>query len=178
MRETPQRHRIRQGKKLGSYLVEAGLLSPAQIEVALADQQLNGVRLGEVLVRRGWIKEETVEYFMRKVVEPERHATGKQAEAYLESSRNLVKTLIQKSKTESTEQTSGQDFAFNSQATHESSREIHRPRSQINEKETLILSDVDLPAVRPESNPNSVNERETLLIPDMDIAELIERESE
>lgn len=79
-------------KKLGNYLMEAGLLTSAQIEVALADQQITGMRLGEVLVRRGWVKEETIEYLMQKVILPER--TSDQSSSYLELSRKLLKTLM------------------------------------------------------------------------------------
>lgn len=59
-------------KPLGQYLVEAGLLSEAQIRVALTDQQTTGMLFGEVVVARGWMKEQTVEYLMKKVVVPER----------------------------------------------------------------------------------------------------------
>ncbi len=47
-------------KRLGSYLVEAALLTPAQIDVALVDQAAVGVRFGEVLALRGWIKQQTI----------------------------------------------------------------------------------------------------------------------
>ncbi len=33
-------------KRLGGYLVEAGLLTPAQVDVALNDQKLTGMRFG------------------------------------------------------------------------------------------------------------------------------------
>jgi len=59
-------------KRLGSYLVEAGLLTQVQIDVALADQAATGMRFGDILVLRGWIKEQTVEYFMNKLILPER----------------------------------------------------------------------------------------------------------
>jgi hypothetical protein len=74
--------------------MEAGLLTTAQLEVALADQQITGMRLGEVLVRRGWIKEETVEYLMEKVILPERSSSQDQSSSYLELSRKLLKTLM------------------------------------------------------------------------------------
>ncbi len=176
LRETPQRRKIHQGKRLGSYLIEAGLLTPAQIEVALADQQLTGIRLGEVLVRRGWIKEETVEYFMRKVVEPERQASTGQAEAYLESSRNLLKTLIQ-SKSAPDEAISHAVATNASEPTSHSSSKgsTSDPSSKpvkVNDKETLILSEVDLPSVTAKDSVTAVNERETLLIPDLDLRHL------
>jgi hypothetical protein len=62
-------------KLLGNYLIEAELLTPAQIEVALADQKVTGARLGEILATRGWIKQGTIEYIMRKVIMPERKHT-------------------------------------------------------------------------------------------------------
>jgi len=59
-------------KRLGSYLVEADLVTQAQIDAALADQAVTGARLGEILAARGWVKQKTVEYLMEKVILPER----------------------------------------------------------------------------------------------------------
>ncbi|MGI0488698.1 hypothetical protein ACN4EK_25090 [Pantanalinema rosaneae CENA516] len=59
-------------KRLGGYLVEAGLLTPAQIDVALNDQKLTGMRFGEILAARGWVKQQTIEYLMKKVILPEK----------------------------------------------------------------------------------------------------------
>ncbi len=61
-------------KRLGGYLVEAGLLTSAQIDVALNDQKLTGMRFGEILAARGWVKQQTIEYLMHKVVKPEQEA--------------------------------------------------------------------------------------------------------
>lgn len=61
-------------KPLGSYLVEAGLLTQKQVEVALADQEVTKKQLGKILVQRGWLKEQTIEYLMQKVILPERAA--------------------------------------------------------------------------------------------------------
>jgi hypothetical protein len=61
-------------KRLGGYLVEAGLLTTAQIDVALNDQKLTGMRFGEILAARGWVKQQTIEYLMHKVVMPEQQA--------------------------------------------------------------------------------------------------------
>lgn len=68
-------------KRLGSYLVDAGLINRAQIEVALNDQKVTGMKFGEILVTRGWIKQQTVEYIMEKVVLPERHQAGSETHA-------------------------------------------------------------------------------------------------
>lgn len=59
-------------KRLGNYLVEAELVTPAQIEVALADQRATGARLGDILVARGWLRRGTIEFIMERVVLPDR----------------------------------------------------------------------------------------------------------
>ncbi len=61
-------------KRLGAYLIEADLLTEAQVEVALTDQNATGIRFGEILVARGWIKQKTIEYLMEKVISPERES--------------------------------------------------------------------------------------------------------
>jgi hypothetical protein len=59
-------------KRLGDYLIEAGLLTKAQIDVALNDQQMTAMKFGEILAARGWVKQQTIEFLMTKVVLPER----------------------------------------------------------------------------------------------------------
>lgn len=59
-------------RPLGAYLVEAGLLTDAQVGVALADQNVTAMLFGEIVVARGWVKEQTIEFIMKKVVLPER----------------------------------------------------------------------------------------------------------
>ncbi len=56
------------GKKLGTYLIEAGLLTTAQLENALKEQKKTPLRLGEVLAKLGWINQQTIEFIMEKVV--------------------------------------------------------------------------------------------------------------
>ncbi len=41
---------------LGRMLVERGLLTPAQLEEALAEQRATGARLGQILLGRGWVR--------------------------------------------------------------------------------------------------------------------------
>ena len=51
-------------KPLGKILQEADLLSSAQIQVALQDQSVyQNMRIGEILVSRGWIEQKTVDFF-------------------------------------------------------------------------------------------------------------------
>ncbi|MDI3257646.1 MAG: type II secretion system ATPase GspE [Kyrpidia sp.] len=44
-------------KRLGDLLIEAGLITPEQLEKALADQKATGLRLGEVLTQSGILTE-------------------------------------------------------------------------------------------------------------------------
>lgn len=80
MRDRSDRYRVTsipmpmRPKRLGSYLLDAGLITPDQVTVALNDQQATGMRLGEVLVARGWVKEQTIEWIMKKVILPEKKA--------------------------------------------------------------------------------------------------------
>jgi hypothetical protein len=138
---------VTESKRLGDYLVEAGLLTDSQIEVALADQLTTGLRFGEVLVRRGWIKEETIEYLMQKVIVPERAGSGQNAASYLESSRNLLKALLQNPS--STAQSSPESPAAFPAAVEEETTPPQPTRSatagkMANERETLILPDMDM----------------------------------
>ncbi len=64
-------------KPLGSYLVEANLVTQEQIDRGLVEQQANGMLLGEILVQHGWIKQQTIDYLMVKVVLPDREIARK-----------------------------------------------------------------------------------------------------
>ena len=50
-------------KPLGQMLIEAGLISISQIELALQEQQQNNLRIGEILVAHGWIRQNTIDFF-------------------------------------------------------------------------------------------------------------------
>ena len=55
---------IIQPKPLGLVLQEANLLAVPQIQLALRDQiSYPYLRLGEILAMRGWIKQETADFF-------------------------------------------------------------------------------------------------------------------
>jgi hypothetical protein len=57
-------------KRLGERLVDLGCITPAQLEAALAEQQQNGGRIGEVLARQGLISEATARFFAEARVNP------------------------------------------------------------------------------------------------------------
>ncbi|MBW4553022.1 MAG: hypothetical protein KME35_18215 [Aphanocapsa sp. GSE-SYN-MK-11-07L] len=77
-------------KPVGAYLVDAGLLSTAQVDVILADQQMMEMPFGEIATARGWVKQQTVEYIMYRVIEPERLALLEKADD-LRSSMSIQK---------------------------------------------------------------------------------------
>jgi len=68
-------------KRIGGYLIEAGLLSPAQVDVVLSDQELTGMRFGEILVSRGWLKSQTIEFLFQNVILPHRILAKQRVEA-------------------------------------------------------------------------------------------------
>ena len=54
-------------KPLGKILQDAGLVTPAQIQVALYDRQhYQDLRIGEILALRGWIEQETADFFVEQ----------------------------------------------------------------------------------------------------------------
>ena len=74
-------------KRIGSYLIDAGLLTEAQVDVALNDQQTTGMKLGEIVVMRGWISEKTMQFVIDKVIDVERDLGQPLNERFLESQR-------------------------------------------------------------------------------------------
>lgn len=77
-------------KPLGVHLVEASLITPTQVATALDDQKVDGRRLGEILASQMWVKQQTIEYFMEKVVEPERREVEKKSHLDDNDSQNLT----------------------------------------------------------------------------------------
>ena len=54
-------------KPIGEILQEAGLITSPQLEVALRDQTYyQDMRLGEILALRGWIKQDTADFFVQE----------------------------------------------------------------------------------------------------------------
>lgn len=50
-------------KKLGTVLQQADLVSSTQVKIALREQaQFKNKRIGEILARRGWLKQETADF--------------------------------------------------------------------------------------------------------------------
>lgn len=54
-------------KPIGEILQEADLITTPQLEVALRDQMYNrDLRLGEILALRGWIEQDTADFFAQE----------------------------------------------------------------------------------------------------------------
>lgn len=71
-------------KPLGIYLVEAGIVTPEQVKIALeAQKHSKNKLLGEVIASHGWVAQETIEYLMDKVILPERQATEQDKNEYI-----------------------------------------------------------------------------------------------
>ena len=47
-------------RRIGDFLLEAGVIAPLQLEEALDEQKRTGEFLGQVLVRRGWVTENNI----------------------------------------------------------------------------------------------------------------------
>ena len=50
-------------KPLGEILIEAGLISASQLELALQEQANNNLRIGEILAAHNCIKQQTADFF-------------------------------------------------------------------------------------------------------------------
>jgi hypothetical protein len=59
-----------ENQPIGQVLKQAGLLNEGQIQVALMDQSCSGLLFGEILVARGWIKPETITFFLEHLILP------------------------------------------------------------------------------------------------------------
>ena len=114
--ETSQQQEI--DRILSQYLLEAGLVNEAQIQVAFIDQQTTHLRLGEALVQRGWINETTVEYMMEKIVLPEQG--GLFDPSNLRLSRRLVKNLLVQHSSIHAEDSSQDTQELDTSPTHQS----------------------------------------------------------
>lgn len=73
-------------KPLGELLVEAGLISIAQIELALQEQKQSDLRIGEILVSHGWIQQKTVDFLAERWLEMIQEQPKKPLVYYLQES--------------------------------------------------------------------------------------------
>jgi len=67
-----------QFKGIEVYLAEAELITPDQLDTALQAQKLSGKTLEEILITHGFVKQQTIDYFMTNIVLPDREKSVKQ----------------------------------------------------------------------------------------------------
>jgi hypothetical protein len=60
-----------QPRALGYYLQEAAILDEQQVEALLKEQWQTGVRLGALAVLRGWLKQDTLDFFLKNLAPAE-----------------------------------------------------------------------------------------------------------
>lgn len=53
-------------KPIGEILIEAGLIPIHQLEIALEEQKHTNLKVGQILVLHGWIKQDTVDFFVEQ----------------------------------------------------------------------------------------------------------------
>lgn len=92
-----------QPKPLGMLLQEAHLVAHAKIEVALKDQEYYpDLRLGEILAMRGWIKQETADFFAQDWWQLTRQKTRRRLGYYLQKAALLeledIETILKEQK--------------------------------------------------------------------------------
>ncbi|BAY25922.1 WecB/TagA/CpsF family glycosyl transferase [Calothrix sp. NIES-2100] len=55
-------------KSLSDSLVEAGLLTINHIDIALSEQRKTGVPLSDILINKGWIKQQTIDFIVKNII--------------------------------------------------------------------------------------------------------------
>lgn len=68
------KHKKSNYKLFGSYFIEAGIVTPEQLQEALREQKNKYPykKIGEILLVRGYLQQNTLNYFVKKIIRPER----------------------------------------------------------------------------------------------------------
>ena len=62
--------------RLGEYLTMAKLLTPGQVGDILQEQQDTNARLGAIAVERGWLGQQTIDFFLENFFPEHCHSSG------------------------------------------------------------------------------------------------------
>lgn len=150
-------------KRIGSYLMDAGLLSSAQVDVVLSDQELTGMRFGEILVSRGWLKSQTIEFLFQHVILPQRTLAKKAVDM---ARRKVVSRLRESTARHSQSQPSVQQRPQNQPIPVSKASETPPPPSHQAKPKPHASPPVSPPQPQPEvpTAPRilSIHDRETL----------------
>ncbi|MGB3308310.1 MAG: hypothetical protein WBG32_14015 [Nodosilinea sp.] len=71
----PQLANSGRSQPIGYYFQQAGLLDSQQVEALLREQAQAGLRIGALAVLRGWLSQETLDWFLRSLA-PEEFASS------------------------------------------------------------------------------------------------------
>ena len=84
-------------RRIGELLLQAGLITEEQLQVALADQSAFGGlhRIGEILAMRGWIDRETIEIFAGDIHEAIQDPTEMKLGDYLVLAKLLDRDRVE-----------------------------------------------------------------------------------
>lgn len=144
-------------QRLGQILIESHLISDAKLQVALYEQQLFDLRLGEILVAHAWVKPQTVDFFAEQWAavkrQDMRYPLGQYFQAAGLLSRAQIKHILHN------QQLNGHRFGDNAvlmgliiPETLEYFLENLFPHAQaytVDAKETFIQSPLDIRSVKP-----------------------------
>jgi hypothetical protein len=73
--EHERTHEERVGeKRLLVYLLESGLVVQAQLPVLQYDREMTGKAFSEILIDRGWVRKQTLDFLVDRVIIPEQRA--------------------------------------------------------------------------------------------------------
>lgn len=73
-------HEARVGeKRLLVYLLESGLVVQAQLPVLQYDREMTGKAFSEILIDRGWVRKQTLDFLVERVIIPEQRARQQRA---------------------------------------------------------------------------------------------------
>lgn len=75
---------------LGFYLKAAGLLRQEDIDIILKEQRHLGVKFGTMAVLKGWLKEKTLDFFLKHITALREELAAASASAEVETSPPLV----------------------------------------------------------------------------------------
>jgi hypothetical protein len=79
--ERERTHEERVGeKRLLVYLLESGLVVQAQLPVLQYDHEMTGKPFSEILIDRGWVRKQTLDFLVDRVIIPEQRARQRRSQ--------------------------------------------------------------------------------------------------
>jgi hypothetical protein len=106
--ECERTHEERVGeKRLLVYLLESGLVVQAQLPVLQYDREMTGKAFSEILIDRGWVRKQTLDFLVDRVIIPEQRARqhrAQQSKQRMQPISALGKQYLEKKKQRAAEE--------------------------------------------------------------------------